>query len=365
MTAPDPNQEHSVLPAMQLGWLAVESFGLLRRYVRFGRAPAAQSDDAGRRFNFTERELNLYEQLMVSLQRLEATAAQLTPNHPPPIPKDRQAWVSGLKADKAALDGAWGQFENWSRDAWHMLLMQDPLAGQAFACGGDLADTYWYAQGTGAGKLAEMLRSYRLEYLAERVKDLAAYLPEHAARAILNSLERWSIGETVKELDKKGQDRLLERLEAQIKVWRDLLFGLRQANSYLTVRDQRRVHWQSVAASAGLVLLVALAAWLAVLLLAGLGRSLMGSTMKLPLDTSKVGSDVLAYLSNWQNWSALLATASSVLAVLTGVVKGLSGWLWAFYLNCRQALTLRRIQQRTYRAYDFESHESAAGEEAD
>ena len=88
---------------------------------------------------------------------------------------------------------------------WHVLLMQDPLAGQAFTCGGDLVDTYWYAQGAGAGKLAEQLRSYRLQYLAERVKDLAAYLPEHAAEAIQHSLDRWSIGETVKRMDEKAR----------------------------------------------------------------------------------------------------------------------------------------------------------------
>ena len=93
-------------------------------------------------------------------------------------------------------------------------------------------------------------------------------------------------------------------------MWRDLLFGLRQTNSYLTVRDQRRITWGG-AVSAGLVILVGLATWLSVLLLAGLGRSLMGSAMILPLvlDTAKIGSDVaMACLSNWQNWSALLAT---------------------------------------------------------
>jgi hypothetical protein len=109
-------------------------------------------------------------------------------------------------------------------------------------------------------------------------------------------------------------------------------------------------------------MLVGLVVWLVVLVLAILGRSLIGSTMKLPLDTARVGSEVLAFLSNWQNWSALLATASSVLAVLTGVVKGLSGWLWAFYQNCHQALVLRQIKYRTYRSASFRRTKKTAGE---
>ena len=57
MTAsPRPSKRSPVLSALQLGWLAVESFGLLRRYVRHGKPPSADRDDAGRRFNFTERE---------------------------------------------------------------------------------------------------------------------------------------------------------------------------------------------------------------------------------------------------------------------------------------------------------------------
>jgi len=195
------------------------------------------------------------------------------------------------------------------------------------------------------------------------VNDLAPHLPEHAAQAIRDSLEQWGIGETVKKMDSDSQDRLLVRLESQVKVWRDLLFGLRQANSYLTPRDQRQIAWGAVAASAGLVILVGLGAWLAVLLLAGLGRSLMGSAMKLPVDTTQIGGDMLAYVTNLQNWSALLATVSSVLAVLTGVVKGLSGWLWAFHQNVHQALTLRQIKFRTYRDPSFRRKEKPARDE--
>ena len=353
---PTPSQWSSetspnkVLLALRLGWLAVEAFGLLRRYASHGKLPSAAKVDSNRRFNFTKRDPTLYEQLIVALQLLKATSAQLVPGLPPPIPDDLAGYLQAAKDDIKPL---WVRFEDWSNQAWNTLQVADPLAGQAFTCGGDLADTFWYAQGEGAAKLVEMLRSYRLLYIAERVDDLAKLLPELAAPAIRHSLERWSIGEKVKNLDEEHQKRLLERLESQLKVWRDLLFGLRQTGSYLTPRDRRQVAWGAGTAATGLVILVGLAAWLAVLILAGLGRSLMGSALQLPADTSKISSEVTAYLSNWQNWSALLATVSSILAVLTGVIKGLSGWLWNFHRGCQQALTLRAIQQQTYREYDL------------
>ena len=41
MTASNTEKDDSILTALQLGWLAVESFGLLRRYVRHGKPPSA------------------------------------------------------------------------------------------------------------------------------------------------------------------------------------------------------------------------------------------------------------------------------------------------------------------------------------
>ncbi len=355
-TLPTPPQGYletppnKVLLALRLGWLAVEAFGLVRRYARFGKLPSADKVDINRRFNFTKREPTLYEQLIVAIQLLKITSEKLLPGLPPPIPDDLTSYMQAAKED---VDHLWAPLEDWSNQAWNALQVTDPLAGQAFTCGGDLADTFWYAQGAGAGKLDETLRSYRLLYIAERVDDLTAYLPEQATQAIRHSLEHWSIGEKVKDLDEERQKRLLERLESQLKVWRDLLFGLRQVSSYLTPRDRRQITWGAAAAATGLIILVGLVVWLAVLILAGLGRSLMGSAMNLPVDTSKISSDVSTYLSNWQNWSSLLAVVSSTLAVLTGVIKGLSGWLWAFQRNIHQALTLHAIQQRTYRDYDL------------
>jgi hypothetical protein len=232
--APDPEKNDSVLAAMQLGWLAVEAFGLLRRYSLHGKPPAPGKDGATQRFNFTERKPNLTEQLLISARMLKDIAARLAPDSPPPVPDDLSKLLDVSEEDINTY---------WSRKLWNHLQVTDPLAGQAFTCGGDLADTYWYAQRAGAEKLAEMLRSYRLAYISERLNDFTGFLPKHAVGSIQHSLKRWIIGERVKDLDKDGQARLLERLESQVKVWRDLLFGLRLSSSYLTRRDQRQVTW--------------------------------------------------------------------------------------------------------------------------
>ena len=157
----------------------------------------------------------------------------------------------------------------------------------------------------------------------------------------------------------RRQERLLERLEAQVKVWRDLLFGQRQAASYLTPGDQRQVAWGAAAASAGLVLLVGLVVWRR-FYPGRAGPQPDGRHPQPAAGPDPGGWGCLAYLSNWQNWSALLATLSSVVAVLTGVVKGLSGWLWSFHQRVNRALTLRKIQQRTYRDYRLVKKERPA-----
>ena len=149
LAASDPEKNDSVLAALQLGWLAVEAFGLLRRYALHGKPPSPEKVDATQRFNFTERDPNLYEQLLISMQMLKAIAARLTPDLIPPVPDDLSKLLEEAKKD---INPYWSRFEDWSRQLWNQLQITDPLAGQAFTCGGDLADTYWYAQGAGAGK---------------------------------------------------------------------------------------------------------------------------------------------------------------------------------------------------------------------
>jgi hypothetical protein len=95
--APPLGNENRILTAVQLGWLVVETFGLLRRYGRHGRLTADGKTDPNRRFNFPERDLTRYEQTLVALQRLKVTAVRLVPE-----PYDRPAAHSGCPACCAA-----------------------------------------------------------------------------------------------------------------------------------------------------------------------------------------------------------------------------------------------------------------------
>jgi hypothetical protein len=272
-TTQEPTER--VLIAVQLGWLAVESFGLLSATPATGNRPHPRRwMPAGSSISPPGRRTS--EQL-ISLQALNH-GHPAGPRPASPVPADPLDLLSAVKADRQDLDRRWAEFENWSWEVWNTLQIQSPLVGQAYTCGGDLADTYWYPQGAGAGKLAETLRSHRLRYVAECLDDLADHLPYRAARLIHHSLDRWSIGESLEKMDEAGQKRALERLEAQAKVWRDLLFGLRQAGSYLLARDRRRVAWGALVVTALLVIWVGLAAWLAVLLLSMAGRALLASS---------------------------------------------------------------------------------------
>ena len=108
--------ETTVLTALQTGWLVVEAFGLLRRYARHGKPPAPGNIDADRRFNFSERDPNLYTQLVVSLQELRTISARLIPELPPPLPDDLSQLLLEAKTD---INPLWERFDGWSSQVCH------------------------------------------------------------------------------------------------------------------------------------------------------------------------------------------------------------------------------------------------------
>jgi hypothetical protein len=54
-------------------------------------------------------------------------------------------------------------------------------------------------------------------------------------------------------------------------------------------------------------------------------------------------------LLNWQTWSTLLATFSSLVILLTGFVSRLSGWILGFHTWAREWLKRRSLYRHTYR----------------
>jgi hypothetical protein len=165
-------------------------------------------------------------------------------------------------------------------------------------------------------------------------------------------VHKWRIGGEVEALgNEESRERVLRRLATQAKVWRDLLFGNRSAESHLALKDRRRISWGALAATGGLVLVVSILVWSAVLLLAVVGRSFLAAASPWSEQIAQASADLVEKLLTWQNVSALVATLSSVVVILTGVVSRATGWILEFHTRTRAWLKLTMICRRAYRRW--------------
>jgi hypothetical protein len=338
-----------VLTAVRLGWLTVEAFGRLRRYARAKGRGRRALDDSTKRFSFSDRSLTRKDELLLATDQLRHTTAKLVPDLDPTLPtseEDLQRWLT--ENDMEAL---WREFEDWSKQVWNVLAIEDELAGRAFTYAGSLADTYWGAEARGPDALPPLLRSQRLEYIADRFDGYAGHLPPYSGDVLRHSLYQWRIEHELKAWDTEKKQRVLKRLESQAGVWYDLLFGRRSAESYLTPADRRLVLWGALAATAVLVLAVSILVWFGVLLLGGVGRSLLASATDVSEQLSAARAGLVEELFKWQNWSALLATLSAVVVVIIGLIKSASGWVIDFHTRTGEWLKKRLIRRRAYRRW--------------
>jgi hypothetical protein len=332
------------LLAVRLGWLTVEAFGRLRRYRQSSRKVEKHQGDATRRFDFSDRELSEHSALLLAMDQLRRTAARLGPGLPSlPVPSHHEL-------DHADLDTLQGALDDWSTEVWVALSTEDDAAGRGFTYGGSLADTCWHAGVLGPSGFGELLRPYRLEYIAHRFDGIADHVPPYTARVLHHTLYRWRDAyERLKALDSNGKKQVLARLESQAKVWHDLLFGGSRAESYLTTRDRRFITWGAVGATTILVIVAMILVWLAVLALSSAGRTVAASMIGLPQQLAEAEAAFVDDILDWQKWSALLATISSMVVLITGLVTRLSGWVTSFHNLFGEWLKLRRIYRRTYR----------------
>jgi hypothetical protein len=339
-----PESPNRVLLAARLGWLTVEVFGRLRHYVASSRRPEKHQGDATRRFDFSNRALCAHSALCLAMDQLHLVAARLEPDQPAvPLP-------SPGELEAVDLDTLQGALDDWSTEVWVALSAENDLIGRAFTYGGSLADTYWHTAVLGPHGFAELLRPQRLEYIAHRFDGIAGYLPPYTARVLHHTLYRWRGSfEYLKDLDSNGKRQVLRRLESQAGVWHYLLFGGRSAESYLTAQDRRSVSWLTAGVTALFVLAAMILVWLVVLALSSTGRTETASMIGFPKPLSEAQTAIVSDLLDWQKWSALLATVSSVALLFTGLVARLSGWMIGFHNLAKEWLTLRRIYRRTYR----------------
>lgn len=341
--APNP-----VLAAIRLGWLTVEVFGRLRDVAASSRRPDRPGGNALRRFDFSDRRLNEWDRLFLAADQLHRTAARLDLTLPePPLPAGEN--LERLLDSGPDLDVLQGRVDRWSTQVWITLSAEDELFGRAFTYGGSLADTYWHAPVLGLERFAELLRAQRLEYVAVRFDSITGYLPPYTASVLHDTLYRWRKQQAVEQMDLAGRQFILKRLEAQARVWRDLLFGSRSADSYLRTGDRRLISWGAAGATLLLILGVVLLTWLAVLSLSSAGLTVAASMAGLPQQLQP-DQAVTAEVINWQVWSVFLATLSSIVTVIIGFIHRLSGWIIRFYNLTGERLKRALISLRAYRA---------------
>ena len=350
MSTPEHHSNDKVIEAARLGWLTVEAFGRLRRRARARGGGRQAQSKATNRFTFSDRSLSSLDEITLAVDQLQQTAAALVPDHQPTLPLTAQEVERQLA--NSDLDTLHADLDDWSKRVWMALTVEDELAGRAFSFGGSLADTYWYTDGRGPAELERTLRSQRLEHVAARSDRLRDHLPPHVADVLQYTLLKWRIGEEAKTLTDKEKERVLKRLMAQAKVWRDLLFGRRSAESLLTRKDRQRISRIALASTGALVLVAGILIWLAVLLLAGVGRSLLAATSPWSEQIAEGSADMVAQLFDWQSVSALVATLSSVVVLVTGLVSRASGWILAFHGRIEGWLEQTLICRRAYRRWD-------------
>jgi hypothetical protein len=294
--------------------------------------------------------LNDREALFLALGQLRSTAASLDPP-PPALPLPSRNELDSALVDGLDLDALYKDLNQWGTEVWVALSTEDDVLGRAFTYGGSLADTYWHAEALGADRFSRLLSGERLEYIAQRFESIAESLPPYTAQILRHTLYQWRSETQIEAQDSEGKKAVLKRLASQTKVWHDLLFGGRSAESYLTEGDRRRIVREALGITIALLLSSMFLVWLAVLVLSSAGRSVTASLAGLPQQLSEAQVALVGGLLDWQMWSTLLATLSSVAVLFTGLVTRLSGWVITFYNRVKEWRKLRAIYRRTYRGW--------------
>ena len=345
-----------VLQALRLGYLTVEAYSRLKSRIDRGRykAPAANPE---RRFEFTKpnRQSQFY-QILQSAGQLHAQANALNLDVPP-LPKDTE-----LKAlletgiTQATLAKLHHDLDDWAQRAGLQLSLRNEEAARAFGFGGSFASTYWDGYATDdadcAKKFGSLLAAGRLRETIERLESLRHHLPPYATEALRYGMEYWSIGEKIKK--RKDFDPEKTKLENQMTVWRDMLFGRRPPETFLDTRLRYRVQLQAYASTAALVIgglfLFWMFLWTVPTLIERLDFTRWLIATFSPA-TQLIHAEIPLQLDGVvKAGSAFLATISSVTVFIAGVISRVSGWILRLHARMDFRYRSRAIQKRTLRA---------------
>ena len=313
-------KSHHTLNSVQLGWLIVEVFGRFKMYERARNKPNKSIGDRDKRFVFSTNKPTSLDELQWSIQQLHHKVVLLELDSSPPLPNVIE--IENFLKDDLNLDTLQAELNEWSKKIWCQLNAEDGVLGRGFVYGGSLADTFWSSLPWSQERAKKLLNSWRLLDIEKRFKRIDWVLPPNIGSAICNSLHNWS----KIDFDSVDSNVLEKKLKSQFNIWRNLLFGRRNPESYLKNRDHRIIGLLVKSSQIGLAILI-----LALLTIAGWG---VGSIF--PEDSTN-------------SFSSFFAAASSLVVIIVELAKNFSTWVARLGDSVKDILKQRYINFRTLR----------------
>lgn len=347
-----------VLQAYRLGYLTVEAYSRLKS--RDNRKPKRLAPDPNRRFEFAQPgEQSQYYQILRTAGQLHAQARALD-LEPPPLPTEQELkdLLGSENFSESRLE-LHDRVDDWAQDAEVKLSLENEEAAQAFVFGGSFASTYWHGYkipvDQTANEYADLLSAYRLRQTVERLEFLREHMPLYFIESVGYSMKRWSIGKKIKSFESFDPENT--RLESQMTIWRDMLFGRRPPETFLTIRMRNHIQYRAYLSTTGLVVSGLLVFWLVLWSVPTLvaqfnftgwlvevfspATSYIQAELPIQVD-SKLEGIIKA-------GSALIATISAVTVFIAGVVARVSGWILRLHARVDFWFRSRAIQKRTLR----------------
>ena len=278
-----PNEKSDstrVRSAFLLGWSVSETLGRLRKGARPSPQPSAPSADNAPRllvadgtvdkpadaFEFAaQRIVQFYQELGFE----EDDKASPLTKEINALPKKIENWLGGKSIDFYTQVALRDLLNDWSLQVWARLDSESADSARAFTSGMSLADTFWYLrlpkqrpkelkpEQSKQEDWRRLLSKYRLDVERSRLQGLADSLPRYVADVICRELGEWSIGTQLvyrggqlvrdphakksPKLKPEDEEKLYQALERQTQSWEAMLFGLREATTFLWASDPWRI----------------------------------------------------------------------------------------------------------------------------
>ena len=276
-TTPTETLGARVRTAFLLGWSISETLGRLRKGVRPSPRPSAPTTDNAPRLGVSDgtvdKATDAFEFAVQRIVQFYRELAYEKEDDVSPLTKEInalpgkiRAWLEGKTTSFYSQGELRELLNDWSLQVWARLDGESADCARAFTSGMSLADTFWYLrqpkQRPKGLKPAQskqedwrrLLSKFRLDVERSRLQGLADHLPRYVATVIRKELEEWSVGtqlvyrgntlvrdENVKkspDLKPEDEEKLYQALERQTQNWEAMLFGLREATTFLWAGDR-------------------------------------------------------------------------------------------------------------------------------